>query len=245
MLFLIFNAMEKLNLDFITVPGKEAYTSASVSVNELFFIAIIAEGKEESIYLNYVKDKVNSSSTLRLRVEVLNEHYIKEKYAISESHPLKRLEVLKEWNKRIQKLSIKGDEEWIICDRDNRSFTSDQYDKLLSEAFKLGIHVVVSNPAFQIWLLFHFTHNLSSLKLDTYTQSKDRLKCVENEIKIFVSNYKHGSLNMDDFKGHVREAMENSSHYPLDLKVLKDSSGTNFRDLLSSIETYAKQKIFD
>ena len=49
MLFLKYSMMEKLNLDFVTIPGKDAYESGSTPVRDFFFIAIIAEGKEECI----------------------------------------------------------------------------------------------------------------------------------------------------------------------------------------------------
>lgn len=188
--------MEKLNLDFVTIPGKDAYESGSTPVRDLYFIAIIAEGKEECIYLDYIKSIVNEAATIKLNIKILNHYYNKEKTALSESHPLKRLEALREWTNTIQKVSIADDEEWIICDRDNGSFTDDQYDELLTDAETLGVHVVVSNPAFQIWLLFHFVRDISSLRLDDYPKSKDRLKIVESELKKYVDGYKHGSVSV-------------------------------------------------
>ena len=232
--------MEKLNLDFITIPGKDAYESGSTPDRDLFFMEIIAEGKEECIYLDYIKSIVNEATTVKLNIEILNHYYNKEKTALSESHPLKRLEALREWTNTIQKVSIADDEEWIICDRDNGSFTDDQYDELLTDAETLGVHVVVSNPAFQIWLLFHFVRDISSLRLDDYPKSKDRLKIVESELRKYVDGYKHGSLEIDAFSEHIRDAMDNSQSTTQDLKELKRSSGTNFRNLLCSIQNKCK-----
>lgn len=110
------------------------------------------------------------------------------------------------------------------------------YGELLAEAETLGIHVIVSNPAFQIWLLFHFVKDITPLRLDDYPKSKDRLKIVESELKKHVDGYKHGSLEMDPFSEHIREAMDNSQSTTQDLKELKRSSDTNFRDLLCSIQ---------
>lgn len=236
MLFLKYSMMEKLNLDFVTIPGKDAYESGSTPVRNLYFIAIIAEGKEECIYLDYIKSIVNEADTVKLNIEILNHYYNKEKTALSESHPLRRLDALKEWSDTIQKISLTDDEEWIICDRDNGSFTNDQYDELLADAETLGIHVIVSNPAFQIWLLFHFVKDITPLRLDDYPKSKDRLKIVESELKKYVVGYKHGSLEMDPFSEHIRDAMDNSQSDTQDLKELKRSSGTNFRNLLCSIQ---------
>ena len=232
--------MVKLNLDFVTIPGKDAYESGSTPVRDLYFIAIIAEGKEECIYLDYIKSIVNKAATVKLNIEILNRHYNKEKIALSDSHPLKRLDALKEWCDTIQKISLTEDEEWIICDRDNGSFTNDQYDKLLADAEKRGIHVIVSNPAFQIWLLFHFVKDITPLRLDDYPMSKDRLKIVESELKKYVSGYKHGSLEIEPFSEHIRDAMDNSQSTTQDLKELKQSSGTNFRNLLCSIQNKCK-----
>lgn len=228
--------MEKLYLDFVTIPGKDAYESGSTPVRDLYFIAIIAEGKEECIYLDYIKSIVKVADTVKLNIKILNHYYNKEKTALSESHPLRRLDALKEWSDAIQKISLTDDEEWIICDRDNGSFTNDQYDELLADAETLGIHVIVSNPAFQIWLLFHFVKDITPLRLDGYPKSKDRLKIVESELKKYVDGYKHGSLEMDPFSEHIRDAMDNSQSTTQDLKELKRSSGTNFRNLLCSIQ---------
>lgn len=232
--------MEKLNLDFITIPGKDAYESGSTPVRDLYFIAIIAEGKEECIYLEYIKSIVNKAATVKLNIEILNHHYNKEKIALSDSHPLKRLDALKQWCDTIQTKSLPNDEEWIICDRDNGSFTDDQYDKLLADAEKRGIHVIVSNPAFQIWLLFHFVKDITPLRLDDNPKSKDRLKIVESELKKYVIGYKHGSLEIESFSEHIRDAMDNSQSTTQDLKKLKKSSGTNFRNLLCSIQNKCK-----
>lgn len=232
--------MEKLNLDFITIPGKDAYESGSTPVRDLYFIAIIAEGKEECIYLEYIKSIVNKAATVKLNIEILNHHYNKEKIALSDSHPLKRLDALKQWCDTIQTKSLPNDEEWIICDRDNGSFTDDQYDKLLADAEKKGIHVIVSNPAFQIWLLFHFVKDITPLRLDDNPKSKDRLKIVESELKKYVIGYKHGSLEIESFSEHIRDAMDNSQSTTQDLKKLKKSSGTNFRNLLCSIQNKCK-----
>ena len=236
MLFLIFSMMDKLNLNFITVPGKEAYESGSTPVHDLYFIAIIAEGKEECIYLDYIKAVVNEVASVKLNIEILNKRYSEEKVALSESHPMKRLEALIEWSDTIHELSLADDEEWIVCDRDNGSFTDAQYDELLEKAKKLGVHVIVSNPAFQLWLLFHFTKDITTLQLDDYPKSKDRLKKVESELRKYVHSYKHGFLEMDSFSGHIRDAIDNSLSTSQDLKELKQSSGTNFRNLLCSIQ---------
>ena len=232
--------MEKLNLDFVTIPGKDAYESGSTPVRDLYFIAIIAEGKEECIYLDYIKSIVNKADTVKLNIKILNHHYNKEKIALSDSHPLKRLDALKEWCDNTQTKSLPNDEEWIICDRDNGSFTDNQYDRLLADAEKRGIHVIVSNPAFQIWLLFHFVKDITPLRLNDYPKSKDRLKIVESELKKYVIGYRHGSLEIEPFSEHIRDAMDNSQSTTQDLKKLKKSSGTNFRNLLCSIQNKCK-----
>jgi len=77
---------------------------------------------------------------------------------------------------------------------------------------------------------------LTASWLDDYPKSKDRLKIVESELKKYVIGYRHGSLEIDPFSEHIRDAMDNSQSTTQDLKKLKKSSGTNFRDLLCSIQ---------
>lgn len=246
MRFLMFDPMGKLNLEFNTIPGKESYDSGTEPTIDLFFVSIVTEGvKEEIIYLDYVSKLVKECDGVNFKIVLLNKLYKDTSLSISDSHPKKRLEILKEWKEWVQKHYDAGkDEDWIVCDRDDRSFKEEQFDELCAEAINTHFNIVISNPAFQIWLLFHFVADIKYLKLDQIEHSKQRLALVEKELKQYVKGYKHGSLNMAYFATHIREAINNTQSCPHEIAELKNNSGTNFSDLLISIEKRAGKTLF-
>lgn len=241
--------METL-LDFSTVPGKESYKPGSEETNRFFYISIATEGCQEEVeYLNYINSIVDSKKVTKLKIIILNEFYKDSDKAKSDSHPKKRFEIIREWKQEIEDVEMDGDEDWLVCDRDNQSFKEDQYDELMNKAKQDNVKVVISNPAFQIWLLFHFVSDLSYLELDSIQRSKDRLIKVEDSLREKVPGYKHGSLNgkMGCFTQRIRNAIDNSRRdpNPLDLKQLKTKSGTNFSELLLSIEKWSGEKMYN
>lgn len=237
--------MGLLNLSVNTTPGVSAFKSNSTPTVSLFLIVVITEGiKEEVIYLNKVKQICEKNRVTDFKIVILNDYYDSETKARAQSHPLKRLDALEEWRNKYKDTLSKGDEEWLICDRDNPSFKKEQYEKVLQRTSKESIHFIVSNPAFQIWLLMHFTADISSLDLDSYEKSKKRLDIVEKELKKYVAGYKHGSLSMIHFVAHIRDAINNSKNNPTASKDLEYLSGSNFGDLLESIESKSGKRIF-
>lgn len=226
--------MVKLKLRPVTEIGNRNYVSQSEELGKYFTIAIITEGcKEEIIYLKHIRKLYQESSDKNVTVAFVNDEYIKEKVAISESHPLKRLEAMKE---RIKNSQLPADENWLVCDRDSDSFTNTQYDDICKECANNGIHLVVSNPAFQLWLLFHFISSLDELALDKHKKCKAKIKKIEKELKKHVEHYEHGTLNMYDFDDYINDAIKHSSPYSLDLSQLKNKTGTNFGELINSLK---------
>ena len=107
------------------------------------------------------------------------------------------------------------------------------------------VNIIISNPAFQIWLLLHFTNDLSSYNLEQYEKSSDCIKQgIEPAIKAFEPRYRHGRLNVNTFLPLIKNAMDNSILYSHNIEELRDTIGTNFRILLNRIEEVTQKEIF-
>lgn len=237
-----------LNFDIVTTPGVVAYEQGSEEMAVLFVLSIIAEGyKEEPKYLKCIRNICEQKGAAQIVIHLINRQYKRKKDSVGRNHPMNRLEDLLEW--KTNHLPVEGienrDEYWLICDRDNDSFTAEQYDSIVEECEKSGVNLIVSNPAFQIWLLLHFTSDLSSCNFEQYEKSAECVKKgVEPVIKRFDSNYKHGRINVKNYAPYIRAAMNNSEHYCFNVMELKTSIGTNFRDLLTRIEDVSGKEIF-
>ena len=235
--------MEKiLNIpvDITTIPGKSKYETGTVAPNPVLFIVVITEGcVEELEYIKGIRDDYKDK-LVGINFVILNDLYQDETGAAHNSNPMKRYEAIQEWSQEFKSRvgMDDNDEEFLICDRDNGSFKSEQYDKLVEETKKRpNFHLILSNPAFQIWLLFHFVDNIESLNLDSMTKSKQRIAVIEKELKKYITNYRHGVSQWPYLSNRVKYAMTNSRKHEFSLEELKEKSGTNFASFLKFIET--------
>lgn len=236
--------MVDIDFKIETAPMQENYIPASKSLNPSLFIAIAAEGQEEMLYLSRIRD-VTTANSSTLMVVLLNEFYMNPIEAISLSHPKHRYELIEQWRIYYStRLGITNDdEEWLICDRDDSNFKSQQYDSYVHMARKNPhFHFIVSNPAFQLWLLLHFT---SQIPVFQSSKCKDKIRMLEAEIRKYAGAYTHGSLDFGKYATHVRDAMKNSQQYSTyTMEDLKDMTGTHFFKLLEFIESQIGKSVF-
>lgn len=238
-----------LNFDIVTTPGEVAYEQSSEEMAVLFVLSIISEGyKEEPKYLEAIRKICKQKDVAQIAIHLINRHYKRQEESAGRNHPLKRFADLVDWkNNHTPFEGIENkDEYWLICDRDNDTFTSEQYDQLVEKCQKEGVNIIISNPAFQIWLLLHFTNELSSYNLEQYEKSSDCIKHgVEPAIKVFVPRYKHGKLNVNTFVPLIKTALINCTNYSYSIEKLRDTIGTNFNVLLNRIEEVSGVTIFN
>ena len=237
-----------LNFDIVTTPGEVAYQQSSEEMAVLFVLSIISEGyKEEPKYIEAIRKYCKQKDVAQIAIHIINRQYKRQEESAGRNHPLKRFEDLVDWknNHALFEGIENKDEYWLICDRDNDSFTSEQYDQLVDKCQKEGVNIIISNPAFQIWLLLHFTNDLSSYNLEQYEKSSDCIKQgIEPAIKTFEPRYRHGRLNVNTFLPLIKNAMDNSILYSHNIEELRDTIGTNFRILLNRIEEVTQKEIF-
>lgn len=239
--------MAKLIFDIHTSPFQTAYDPETKPLNSSLFIAIAAEGKEEVLYLEEI-EKIVKSHDCDLRIIILNK-YIYDANEATSSHPKHRYELLEEWQKFYKKewgISA-NDEEWLICDRDNNNFKSTQYDKFVMLANTTpNFHFIVSNPAFQLWLLLHYTAEIPTSDIEGIGKCKQRIEHIEGILRTnYIGKYVHGSLEWDKYKPYVRKAINNSQQFAeYTMETLKDKTGTHFFKLLEYIEMKIGRAIF-
>lgn len=220
--------------------GQLSFTPHSQDEEIVRVIAIVTEGSKEEIqYLKGVYEQLKSKSNKHIKVYFLNELINSECLIFEEraSHPLRRLELMKNY------LSMHNpdyhhypDEAWIVCDRDSKSFREQEYEEVASYCKASSIGMIVSNPAFQVWLLFHYDSWLSDRLYEDGLSSKVILRRIERRLKKVLPRYKHGSLEFACFATCVDKAIKNSSQYPMSIDRLKTDIGTNFAKLVQSLQ---------
>ncbi len=223
----------------ITQIGKTEIPPQSLKEEPLRFIAIVTEGSvEELVYLKGFEMELRRKSGNNVTIYFLND-YIREEILAKEekaSHPKRRLMLMKELlSQKNPDFTQYPDEAWLVCDRDEQSFSESQYNDVLKECKDYNINLIISNPAFQIWLLFHFDAWLREYFYEDGLVGTDKLKLIEKRLKRVLPYYKHGAMNFTLFAQKVGNAMVNSRKYCVNCVELRDEIGTNFADLLQSL----------
>lgn len=217
-----------------------AYQEESIEERGVFIISIVTEGsKEEQLYIKGCHSNIIKNRSPEINIEWINSHIVDKDREEKASHPLRRLELMKErLSRRNPYYKDYPDEAWLICDRDDGSFSAEQYNRLLAECQTDSIKLVVSNPAFQIWLLLHYNQWLSDRIFEDGLSSRQMLDIIEKRLKLCVEGYRHGSLNIQQFINRIENAKSNSRIYCTTVEKLKDNVGTNFAVLIDAIERH-------
>lgn len=101
---------------------------------------IVTEGKAEADYFNAARAEVNRSSELVLTV----------RRGTGGSPGV----VLRDALRAMREGAY--DQVWCVLDADTWAANQDTHKKYLAEAKRAGLHVVFSNPSFEVWLRCHF-----------------------------------------------------------------------------------------
>lgn len=219
--------MGLLSATINTIPGTSSHAEGTENPQNIAFIVYLGEGQEESQYLEIFSQEKETI------IDVFK--YYKDSHQQKNlSHPKHRYNALVEFlGSDVSGYSAALDKAFLISDRDSQSFKEAQYDEMLENCRDKGIIWIVSNPSFQLWLLFHFTDDIASLKLESISKCKKQIDEIEANIRALSKNgYTHGNLNQSVFKPHVEAAIKNSEPYCLPVEELKENIGTNFSILV-------------
>lgn len=217
-----------------TTIGQPAIPAASKSQKRVAFLAMVTEGDvEEPQYLMYVIGMCQRKYRTDVDIRIVNDE-LPPHVAKVGSNPLVRLNYLIKWlelnapdyNPQLQ------DTAWLVCDRDDGSFSVRQYNQVMKQCESRDIHFIISNPAFQLWLLLHYTSAINVKLLNCYPRSKGKLIQIEKMLTMYVPDYRHGEINMDDFKILIDAAVQNNQQLPSNPSLLKRTVGSNFYQLM-------------
>lgn len=141
-------------------------------INSIF---IYAEGKTEKVYTNDFNLLLNKTN-YRIYFKDFSTDINK---LIDKAEKLIKKELIKK----------EKDSVWIIFDYEDTKFTNSEIIKIYEKVKKINkfyfnkLHVVISNPCFELWFLLHFDQQLTTSV--TNIEVLDKLNC-------YISNYKKG-----------------------------------------------------
>lgn len=134
------------------------------------------------------------------------------------------------------------DKIYLVVDRDQKSFTEEQYDYILEKTKENDVQFYVINPCFEFWLLLHFKdckeYPKEQLIENNYVNADNTFVYVE--LKKCDSSYTKSKFNTELYIDKINIAIENSKKYDNDITLLKENVGTNIQSLLEELMSYNK-----
>lgn len=129
------------------------------------------------------------------------------------------------------------DKIYLVVDRDQKSFTEEQYDNIVEKTKENDIHFYVINPCFEFWLLLHFKDckEYSNEQLIDNNYVKTGNTFVYEELKKCDPSYTKSKFNASLYMKKLDTAIENSKIYETDIIALKKKIGTNICLLLEKL----------
>ena len=132
--------------------------------------------------------------------------------------------------------STKYGEAREAIDRDKQNFKEFQYDELVRFCKENHVHLYVSNPNFEFWLMLHFPEvevdDTSEMLENRYVSSSRRY--LEKRLHD-ICKYKKSKLNFKCFEPYVQEAIVREKKYAEDLDSLKNELGSNVGILIDDM----------
>ncbi|MGL5724975.1 RloB family protein [Cetobacterium sp.] len=197
---------------------------------KVFLLACEGRHTERKYFSGLSEDLKNKNLVSYIEVNIF------EKSDQDLSNPKK---ILEELNIKKEKDGFEEDEIYLIVDRDADSFTEEQFEDVKNGCFEKGYHLILSNPNFELWLLFHFIENLSD-------DDKDEIKADKTVIEIKLQKFlkEFQSLRAEKFnkkilfkhyKERVQQAIKIAKENEYDLENLKNIIGTNVFMLVEDI----------
>lgn len=171
------------------------------NVQKLFVIA--TEGvKTEIKYFEQFKSEeyYNNQSVF---VEVL-------KRLTTDSSPAT---VIRQLNNFSREFNLKkGDELWMVIDRDKQSWSTQQIAEVARLCNQKSYGFALSNPCFELWLLLHrkdINEYSAAVRDELFRNIKTGNRGrIENELLAICGTYNKSNLNVDDYLPYVNLAIQ-------------------------------------
>ncbi len=216
------------------IRGENPYERRISQVKDPKKVYLLAcEGRHtERKYFEGVKDKKSQLNIVDyIEIEIFKKSHP------DLSNPLK---ILDELRGIADSKGIDANEICLVVDRDPGSFTDSQYEEVVGKCEKEGYSLYLSNPNFEIWLLFHFLIEKLTLN-DVEAFLKDSRE-VEKMLQAFLIEKGYSrkqSFNKKILFLHyieeVRKAIDNAKLYKTETSELKDGLGSSVYKLLEDM----------
>ena len=137
------------------------------------------------------------------------------------------------------------DKACVIIDRDPESFTSAQYDRILTLCCEKKISLHLSNPCFEFWLLLHFpvVFELEPQELLANKKITRTKRFLEVELQKINTSFQKNHLRFEMFEEHIDTAIENEASFCEDIAALKTELGSNVGKLLSELKSASEIEV--
>lgn len=125
----------------------------------------------------------------------------------------------------------------IIVDRDEKSFTVNQYDDVLNKCRINNYSLFVTNPCFEFWLLMHFDDviELEEEKIRKNEKLSSKNRFLQSELNKRLKGYKKNKYDPQRLVINIDKAINNSFKFCNDINELKYKIGTNLAKLIEDI----------
>ena len=124
----------------------------------------------------------------------------------------------------------------LVVDRDNESFTKDQYKEVTKYCRDNNVGYYVSNPCFEFWLYLHFRdiekEKDEKLLKNEYVNSHKRY--IEDRLNK-ICGYRKDFIKFPMFEPHIKEAIEREKKYEENIIGLENKLGSNVGKLVNEI----------
>lgn len=126
----------------------------------------------------------------------------------------------------------------LIVDRDKKSFSESQYDKVIENSEKYGVDLYVTNPCFEFFLALHFS-DLKHISEQDLLENKisDDITYVHSILLSYDQSYEKDNYDVQKYISNLGNVINNIKKYENDICKIKNKVGSN---LLGIIEKYKK-----
>lgn len=130
-----------------------------------------------------------------------------------------------------------------MCNRDCQNHPRWLLERVECVCVERGFGFYLSNPCFELWLLFHFEDIISSRSNEEKASLlRNKRKSNGTPAERFLAQVAghHKSIDRqkfeDDYRGRIHTAIDNASQFPQDTFHLMTNMGSNIPDLMKFLD---------
>lgn len=125
----------------------------------------------------------------------------------------------------------------MVVDRDEKSFTENQYDEVIKFCQENNVNLYISNPNFELWLLMHFDEfdeeNPDDLFENRLMNNSGR-RYLEKRLHD-ICKYKKNKVKFSALEPGINKAIKRAEKFAINNNELKNKLGTNVGKLVEKI----------